>query len=88
VRQLLRRVRYFLRQRELDADLAEEIALHRSMSERAPAARGVDRGEARFAASRAFGNIALARDRARDVWQPRWLHGGAIRSWSCAMNDR
>jgi len=37
--------------------------------------RGVDPIEVGFAARRALGNVTLARDRAHDLWVPRWLHG-------------
>jgi putative ABC transport system permease protein len=75
MRQLLRRAWYLLRQRRIDEDLAEEMALHREMAARDRQAAGVDPIEAVFAARRAFGSLALARDQSRDVWLPRCLEG-------------
>jgi putative ABC transport system permease protein len=75
MRQLLRRAWYLLRQRQVDEDLAEEMDFHRAMTQRAIEDRGVDPAEAAFAARRAFGSAALAGDRSRDVWIPRWLQG-------------
>lgn len=56
---LLRRFRYFLRFRRHQADLEEEMALHREMV----AGRSTD-----GLAAKAFGNQTLAREDARAVW--------------------
>ncbi|HEY7447400.1 MAG TPA: ABC transporter permease [Vicinamibacterales bacterium] len=68
MRQLIRRVWYAIRRRQLEADLAEEIEFHRAMKQRELVEAGVDASETPFAAQRALGNVALARDQARDVW--------------------
>jgi putative ABC transport system permease protein len=73
--ELLRRLWHAVRRRRFDADLAEEMAFHREMRERELAADGAEADEAAFAARRAFGSGALARDQARDVWVPHWLQG-------------
>jgi predicted permease len=73
VRRLLARIRYAWRQRQLDDELAEEMAFHREMAERDLAGRGSDPRDASLEASRAFGSSALAHDQARDVWLPHWL---------------
>ena len=73
MRYLLRRLWYVMRQRRLEADLAEEMEFHREMTQRELEARSPDSTEASFAARRAFGSAALARDRARDVWIAIWL---------------
>src|SRR5580700_9749110 len=75
MRQLLRRVRYAMRRRRLDDELAEEMAFHRAMTQREIEARGIEPTEAAFATRRAFGSTALAWDQARDVWMPRSLQG-------------
>jgi hypothetical protein len=59
VMKLLRRLRYLLRQREAEADLAEEIEFHRLMM-----------GESRRSD---LGNVTLAREDARAVWIWPWL---------------
>jgi len=75
MRQLARRLWTLLRRRRFEADLAEEMAFHREMTRRDLEASGVPPADARRAASRALGSVALAADRARDVWRPRWLQG-------------
>jgi putative ABC transport system permease protein len=75
VYRLLRRVWYLARLRRLDADLAEELEFHRAMKQRELETNGLPERDARFQAHRAMGNIGLARDRARDLWQPRGLQG-------------
>ncbi len=54
---LLRRLRYFLRQRQLDRELAEEIEFHRAAGGDGPV----------------MGNITMAREDARAVWIWPWL---------------
>ena len=73
MRELLRRLWYVMRQRRLEADLAEELEFHRAMNQRELESRSGDSTEAAHAARRAFGSAALARDRARDVWIATWL---------------
>jgi hypothetical protein len=75
MRQFLRRAWYLLRQRQADADLAEEMAFHRAMTQRDHENRGVESSEAGFASRRTFGSAALASDQSRDVWIPSWLQG-------------
>jgi hypothetical protein len=75
MRQLLRRAWYAIRQRKLDAELAEEMEFHRAMTQRDLEDRGVDSADASLAARRAFGSSALASDQSRDVWIPSWLQG-------------
>src|SRR5919197_534366 len=70
MRRALRRLWYVLRQRQFDADLAEEMAFHRDLAEHALAQHGAAPHEARLGAERLFGSAALARDRSRDVWIP------------------
>jgi len=70
MRRALRRLWYVLGQRQSDADLAEEMAVHREMAERELAQRGAATPDARLGAERLFGSASLARDRSRDVWIP------------------
>lgn len=58
---LLRRLRYWLRRGECDAELAEEMDFHRAMLAQSGAART------------AMGNTTLAREAARAVWIGPWL---------------
>src|SRR5438552_8421128 len=73
MRHVIRRVRQWLRWREFDADLSEEMGFHRALRERELEAGGMDARDAAIAARAAFGSGALAGERARDVWIPPWL---------------
>jgi len=73
MRELLRRAWYVIRRRRFEAELEEELAIHREMKERDLAEAGLDSGEAVRASQRAFGSAALAHDRAREVWVWPWL---------------
>jgi hypothetical protein len=93
MRQLIRRIWYAIRHRQLDDQLAEEMDFHRAMTQAQLEARGIDPTEATFATQRAFGSGALAQNRSRDVWMSPWLgrlkscgvvpapHGRATRDW-------
>ena len=70
---LLRRLRYLVGQRRADAGLAEEIELHRELTERHLERQGLTSAEASVEARRRLGNTTLVRDDARDVWGWNWL---------------
>ena len=71
---LLRRLWYLVRQRRLDADLAEELAFHRERTQQDLERQGLPSADAVVEARRRLGNTLLARDDARDVWGWTWLH--------------
>jgi putative ABC transport system permease protein len=73
MRELFRRVWYFVRRRRLEADLAEELDQHRRLKEQELRQRGLEPAEAATAARRALGNVLTARERSRDVWIWPWL---------------
>jgi putative ABC transport system permease protein len=73
VTKLLRRLHYLIRQRRLDAELAEEIDAHRAMRQRDLEQRGIAPAEAAHASRRALGNVTLSREDARAVWLAPWL---------------
>jgi putative ABC transport system permease protein len=75
MRQLLRRLTYLFRHRQFETDLADELAFHRAMKHRELERRGVDPEDVEFRTRRELGSMALANDRARDVWLPVWLQG-------------
>ncbi len=70
---LFRRIHYFVRQRRLDAELAEEIESHRAMRQRDVQARGLTAADAVRASHRCLGNVTLAREDARGQWIAPWL---------------
>src|SRR5947209_18663327 len=73
MRSLIRRVLYFIRQREVEADLAEEMHFHREMKQRELERDGMSSADAASAARREVGNVTLAREDARAVWIWPWL---------------
>src|SRR5713226_5615642 len=73
MRQLIRRLLYLVRQRALEADLAEEMHFHREMKQRELERDGMSQAEAALAARREIGNVTLAREDARAVWIWPWL---------------
>ena len=64
----LRRAWYAMRQRRLDAELAEEMDFHRAMKRAELERSGLPADAAEFASRRALGNQTLAREDARAVW--------------------
>jgi hypothetical protein len=69
----LRRVRYLFRQRQIEADMAEELETHREMA-RDRALKAGDAGpDASAASRRVMGNVTLAREDARAEWIAPWL---------------
>jgi predicted permease len=66
--EMWRRVLMLARREKFERELDEEMRLQREMKEREFIADGVDRPEARYAATRAFGNAMNLRDRGRDAW--------------------
>lgn len=70
---LFRRLRYWFRQDDHEAALAEELEFHRAMKQEDLEAEGLAPAHARFAARRAMGNVTLAREDSRAQWIWPWL---------------
>ena len=70
---LLRRLTYLWHQRQMAADLSEELEFHRAMKQRELETAGMPSDEAATASHLAVGNAALAREAAREVWIWPWL---------------
>ncbi len=70
---LIRRLGVLLHQRQVDADVRAELEFHREMKQREFEANGIAAADASLAASRAMGNVLLAREEARAVWVWSWL---------------
>lgn len=68
MREAIRRLLDRLRRERLDAELAEELRFHREQAERDARASGMGAEEARHAAARALGDVAVAREDARERW--------------------
>ena len=65
---LLRRVRHWIRHRQVEADLAEELESHRAHDAGTSRAGGNAGDRRRHASRRALGNVTLAQEDAREVW--------------------
>jgi hypothetical protein len=71
--ELGRRLLVLLRRRQFDRDLDEEMRLHRELREQEQVEAGMTPEEAHYAALRRFGNVALTRERSREMWGWSWL---------------
>jgi predicted permease len=71
--ELWRRVGILVRRDRHWRELDEEMRLHRELHEREMIANGAKCEEARYAASRAFGNVTAISERGREAWGWRWL---------------
>ncbi|MEO5819941.1 MAG: ABC transporter permease, partial [Vicinamibacteraceae bacterium] len=69
------RLRALIQRRRADASLAAEIALHLEESEREHRARGLTPADARLAARRDFGAVALVEDQCRDTRRVAFVQG-------------
>jgi putative ABC transport system permease protein len=73
MRRVLRRLRHLVERERFEEDLRDELALHQRLKEEELVERGVDSQQAARESRRALGSVALASDRARDVWSWPWL---------------
>ena len=71
--ELARRLLMLLRRRHFDAEIEEEMRLHRELRRQEQIERGISATEARHAAQRRFGNDLLLREESRDMWGWGWL---------------
>jgi predicted permease len=70
---LFRRLLYLWRQRQIEADIAEELEAHRQMVRDRALQDGAELPEASAASRRVMGNVTLAREDARAEWIAPWL---------------
>ncbi len=68
MQKLLRRIQYRFRARRLETELAEELEVHRAMTQEKLERDGMPARDALYASRRALGNTTLAREDARAVW--------------------
>jgi predicted permease len=71
--ELWRRIEMLVRNQTFVREMDEEMRLHREMKKQKLMARGMDAMEAQYAASRAFGNATVLRERGREAWGWRGL---------------
>ena len=67
------RLLMLLRRRQFDADLQEEMRLHRELREQEEIDGGLTPEEARYAVSRRFGNPLVLREESHEMWGWSWL---------------
>src|SRR4051812_16678490 len=68
LKQLWRRLTYYLRRDQFDRELQEEMKFHLEMKVEQNVAAGMSPQAARSAAQRQFGNSLLLREASREVW--------------------
>jgi putative ABC transport system permease protein len=71
--ELGRRLLILLRRGRFDADLDEEMRLHRELREQEQIEGGLSAKEAHYAVQRRFGNDLVLREESRDMWGWNWL---------------
>jgi hypothetical protein len=71
--QVGRRLVMLLRGAQFDADLEEEMRLHRELRKQEQIERGHSLQETHYAAQRRFGNDLLLREESRDMWEWNWF---------------
>jgi putative ABC transport system permease protein len=71
------RVRAIVRSRALDREMREEMAAHLEQATERFMRRGLSEADARHAARREFGNVAVLQDKARDARGARWIESCA-----------
>ncbi len=75
IKELGRRISMLFRRDRFDADLDEEMRLHRELRAQDDIERGLSPLEAHYAAQRRFGNELVLREESRDMWGWNWLEG-------------
>ena len=68
-----RRLLMLFRGPQFDADLQEEMRLHRELRAQEEVEHGLPPKEAHYAAQRRFGNDLVLREESRDMWGWNWL---------------
>ena len=71
--EIARRLRMLFRGPQFDADLQEEMRLHRELFAQEQVEHGLPPAEACYAAQRRFGNDLVLREESRDMWGWNWL---------------
>ena len=77
LRELARRLNMLLHRRQFDADLEDEIRLHLELRQQQHLDSGMPHEDARYAASRRFGNATYLREESHFAWGWQWLENAA-----------
>jgi predicted permease len=73
LREICRRLLFYLRKDRFDRELEDEISFHLEMKARAKMQDGLAPADARLAARRRFGNETRLKERSREMWSFRWI---------------
>ena len=73
LRELGRRIWMLAHRRQFDADLEEEMRLHLEMRQQEHLEQGLQEHDARAAARRRFGNVAVLREISHMEWGWEWF---------------
>ncbi len=73
LREVARRLRMLVHQRQFDADLEEEMQLHLELRQQEHVESGMTADSARAAARRRFGNVAALREKSHMAWGWEWF---------------
>src|SRR5438128_9591162 len=73
LREFWRRIGFYLRRKEFDRQLDDEMSFHLEMKTRVKMANGIPPKEAQIAAKRFFGNETRLKERSREMWSFRWI---------------
>jgi hypothetical protein len=72
---IIRLIGFCWRRREFERNLAEELELHRDLTQKRLEQSGLGADDSARASRRAMGNVTLAREVARHVWLAPSLEG-------------
>lgn len=68
LRELWRRLRFFIHRQQFERDLDEEMRLHNELRQEEFRDLGIDQDSARYKTQRRFGNATLLKEVSRDMW--------------------
>jgi len=68
LRELWRRLRFFIHRQQFERDLDEEMQLHKELRQEEYRNMGIDQDSAQHKAHRQFGNVTLLKEVSREMW--------------------
>ena len=68
LRELWRRLRFFIQRQQFERDLEEEMQLHKELRQEEYRNMGIDQDSAQHKANRQFGNVTLLMEVSREMW--------------------
>ena len=68
LRELWRKLRFFIYREQVERDLDEEMQLHKELRQEEYRNMGIDQDSAQHKANRQFGNVTLLKEVSREMW--------------------